>query len=119
MRLVIQGLDADAQFDHKRALGSYERAIQVDPTNPMAYLALARHEIDAREGRRALQLLEQAAGLFEAEGLRVESVGVLLIGLRGRAYEEMGEDGSELLARAAALAPDVWGDGYLSPEELR
>lgn len=119
-RLVIQGLDADANFDPVRARGSYERAIQVDPTNPMAYLALARHDLDALEGQRALQLLEQASGLFEAEGLRVDRVGVQLMGLRGRAYEIIGEEGGpELLDRAAALAPEVWGDGDLSPEELR
>ena len=118
-RLVIEGLDADLAYDGVRARGSYERAIQVDPTNPMAYLALARHEIDALEGQRALQLLGQAAGLFEAEGLRVDRVGVHLMGLRGLAYETMGQDGSDLLDRAAALAPDVWGDGDLSPDELR
>jgi hypothetical protein len=119
MRLVLDGLDADARFDQRHARGSYERAIQVDATNPMAYLALARHELDDLEGQRALQLLEQAAALFEAEGLRVERVGVHLIGLRGRAYDAMGGDGTELLDRAALLAPEVWGDGFLSPEELR
>ncbi len=118
-RLVIEGLDADEAFDRRQARGSYERAIQVDPTNPMAYLALARHELDDLEGQRALQLLEQAAALFEAEGLRIDAVGVHINGLRGRAYEAIGEDGSELLDRAAALAPDVWGDAFLSPEELR
>lgn len=119
MRLVLEGLDADVDFDRRHARGSYERAIQVDPTNPMAYLALARHELDDRETARALQLLEQAAALFEAEGLRVDAVGVHLIGLRGYAYEVQGEDGAELLDRAAALAPDVWGDAFLAPEELR
>ncbi len=119
MRLVLQGLDADAVFDRNQARGSYERAIQVDPTNPMAYLALARHELDDLEGRRALQLLEQSAALFEAEGLRIDPVGVHLVGLRGRAYDAMGEDGSELLDQAASLAPEVWGDGFLAPEELR
>lgn len=119
-RLVIEGLDADTRFEHERARGSYERAVQVDPTNPMAYLALARHEVDALEGRRALQLLEQAAGLFEAEGMRVDRVGVQLMGLRGRAYEITGEPGgAELVDRAAALAPEVWSDGDLSPQELR
>lgn len=118
VRLVIEGLQADDAFDLRHARGSYERAIQVDPTNPMAYLALARHDVDALEPERALQLLEQAAALFEAQGMRVDRVGVHLIGLRGRAYEELGDDGSALLDRAAALAPDVWGDGMLQPSEL-
>jgi tetratricopeptide (TPR) repeat protein len=118
-RLVIEGLDADQAFDRRHARGSYERAIQVDPTNPMAYLALARHELDDLEARRALQLLEQAAALFEAEGLRIDAVGVHVNGLRGRAYEALGEDGGALLEQAAALAPEVWGDGFLAPEELR
>lgn len=119
IRLVIEGLDADQAFDRNQARGSYERAIQVDPTNPMAYLALARHELDDLEAQRALQLLEQAAALFEAEGLRVDRVGVHLQGLRGRAYETLGRDGSADLDNAAALAPEVWGDGMLSPGELR
>jgi len=118
-RLVIEGLDADEAFDRNHARGSYERAIQVDPTNPMAYLALARHELDDLEAQRALQLLEQSAALFEAEGLRVNRVGVHLEGLRGRAYETLGRDGSAELDKAAALAPEVWGDGMLTPEELR
>jgi len=118
-RLVIEGLDADSGFDRRHARGSYERAIQVDPTNPVAYLALARHELDDLEGQRALQLLEQSAALFEAEGMRVDRVRVHINGLKGGAYESLGRDGSELLDLAASLAPDVWGDGRLTPEELR
>lgn len=120
VRLVIEGLDADEVFDRRHARGSYERAIQVDPTNPMAYLALARHDLDDLEAQRALQLLEQSAALFEAEGMRVDRVGVHLVGLRGRAYEILGDDeGTALLEQAASLAPDVWGDGMLQPAELK
>lgn len=120
-RLVIEGLDADAVFNRERARGSYERAVRVDPTNPFGYLALARHELDDRDADRALQLIDQAAALFESEGLKNDRVGPHINGLRGRAYEGIGRasDAELYRARAAEIAPTVWGDGYLSPEELR
>jgi tetratricopeptide (TPR) repeat protein len=121
IRLVLQGLDADTDGHTERAQGSYERAIQVDPTNPYAYLALARHYLDGYQAERALPLLDQAAALFEAEGMREPRVGVHLIGLRGRAMHASGQaaDAIIYLDRAAELAPRIWGDGYLAPEELR
>jgi len=125
-RLTVQGLDADAVGALERARGSYERAIQVDATNPHAYLALARHYLDAddhdlRDAERATHLIDQAAALFEAEGMREPRVGVHLMGLRGRAMQAAGQeiDAELYLARARELAPDVWGDGALSAEELR
>ncbi len=120
-RLVVQGLDADAAGRRARARGSYERAIQVDPTNPYAYLALARHHLDGSDADHASYLIDQAAALFEAEGMRESRVGVHLMGLRGRAMHASGRgDTAELyLERASQLAPEIWGDGYLSAEELR
>jgi len=120
MRLSVQGLEADAAGEYQRAQGSFERAIQVDPTNPYAYLALARHHVDAGDAATALQLLDQAAALFESQGMREPRVGVHLMGLRGRAYHATGrsEDAEIYLERARELSPSVWGDGYLSPEEL-
>ena len=131
VRLVIQGLDADTAADLylgmdsetelRRAQGSYERAIQVDPTNPYAYLALARHHLDGGDASQAANLIDQSAALFEAEGLRSSEVNVHLIGLRGWSFESRGRsgEGEPYLRRAATLAPNVWGDGSLSAEELR
>jgi tetratricopeptide (TPR) repeat protein len=121
IRLVLQGLDADIDQELERAQGSYERAIQVDATNPYAYLALARHYLDGYQADRAVPLLDQAAALFEAEGMREPRVGVHLMGLRGRALLATGqdEDAAIYLDRAAVLAPEIWGDRYLSPRELR
>lgn len=121
MRLVVQGLDADGEYQFRRAQGSYERAIQVDPTNPYAYLALARHHLDGGDSTEAANLIDQAAALFEAEGIRSPRVEVHLVGLRGWEYDRAGRssEAATLRNRAAAQAPDVWGDGYLRPEELR
>lgn len=120
IRLVVQGLESDMQGEMDHAQGSYERAIQVDATNPYAYLALARHHLDGREPRRAVQLLDQAAALFEAEGANDPRVDVHMMGLRGRAYHALGrgEDGVLYLEYARDLAPTVWSDGYLSAAEL-
>jgi tetratricopeptide (TPR) repeat protein len=124
-RLVVQGLEADAAHAYERARGSYERAIQVDATNPYAYLALARHYVDLeaadpRDAERSLLLIDQAAALFEAEDMREPRVGVHLMGLRGRAMRTTGqeEDAALYLDRARALSPAIWGDEYLSAEEL-
>ena len=123
-RLVLQGLESDAAGQSERARGSYERAVQVDATNPYAYLALARHELDgdaAEPGEQVGYLIDQAAALFEAEGMREPRVGVHLLGLRGRAAHRSGQgESAELyLQRARDLSPEIWGDGYLSAEELR
>ena len=121
MGLVVQGLDADGEYRFRRAQGSYERAIQVDPTNPYAYLALARHHLDGGDFTQAANLIDQAAALFEAEGIRSPRVEVHLVGLRGWESDRSGRSSEAvpLRNRAAAQAPDVWGDGYLRPEELR
>ena len=120
-RLVVQGLDADEAGQIQRARGSYERALQVDPTNPYAYLALARHALDVGEPNDAIDFIEQAAALFEAEGLRQPEVGVHLIGLRAQAFEVAGrtEESELYFETAAEMAPHIWQDGSLSATELR
>lgn len=120
VRLVVQGLESDIQGEMDRALGAYQQAIQVDATNPYAYLALARHHLDGGEPRLALQLLNQAAALFEAEGGDDPRIDVHLMGLRGRAFHALGrgQDGVLYLEHARDLAPVIWGDGHLSAAEL-
>ncbi|MFT5442349.1 MAG: tetratricopeptide (TPR) repeat protein [Myxococcota bacterium] len=121
LRLVDDGLAADAMGEGSRAQSRYERALQVDASNPYAYLAIARHHIDAGQPKHALQFIDRAAALFYMRGdppLRVE---VHLLGLRGGALYDSGEtlSGGELLDRARAISPKVWGDGSLSAQELR
>jgi hypothetical protein len=119
LRLVLQGLDEDGAGRAATARSSYERAIQIDSTNPYAYLALARHEVDAERWDRALEALDQAELLFGAGG--APGVEAHLSGLRGAARlgNGYGEDGGLLLDRAGQIAPEVWADGHLSAEELR
>ena len=121
IRLVLQGLDEDEAGRPQRARGSYERALQVDPTNPYAYLAMARHDLALGEPEDALDFIEQAAALFESEGLRRPEVGVHLIGLRAEALRAGGrnEEAQVYFETAGDLAPEVWGDGVLSVSELR
>ncbi|MCZ6462751.1 MAG: hypothetical protein O7A09_00310 [Proteobacteria bacterium] len=121
LQLVLEGLDADAVDDARRARGSYDRAIQVDPTNPYAYLALARHEVDGIQPDRALPFLDRVEALLSAHGDLSPGVEVHLIGLRGQAYYASGriDQGVTLLEEARVRAPVVWSDGHLSAEELR
>lgn len=120
-RLVLDGLSSDVAGDSRRALSQYERAIRVDSGNPFAYLALARHHVEQRDGRRALVYLDRAQGLFESLELDSPRVEVHLIGLRGEALRLVGRtrDGNALLAEAARRAPSVWGGGRLTAAELR
>lgn len=130
-RLVVEGLEFDARGDAARARSRYERALVVDASNPWAYLALARHHVEAGDGRAALSHLDQAEALFEAQepasspGARgaVPTSGSLAhrIGLRGEALARVGRvaESRALLERAARLAPGVWGDGHLAADELR
>jgi len=120
LRLVVQGLEADQAGNFASARAGYERAIQVDATDPWAYLALARYYLEQGEPERVSALLDQSAALFEAEGLREPRVGVHLIGLRGGVFAGMGReaDATLYLERAETLAPGVWGDGQLEAGEL-
>lgn len=121
MRMVDSGLDADAAGVPGRARIDYERALTVDPTNPFAYLALARHHADAGEPGRALEYLGRAEALLGSEALESPRVAAHLDGLRGWALVGMGRarEGRALLQRAGDLAPSVWGDGRLDARELR
>lgn len=120
-RLVLEGLDADAALGTSRAMSRYERAIQVDPTNPYAYLAIARHHVAEGDGARALEYLDQAETLLVSESLLSPRVDVHLVGLRGAALDVSGRrrDAQSLLSRAREQAPEVWGDGALAAGELR
>jgi Tfp pilus assembly protein PilF len=119
MRLLLQGLDADTAGRANAALSSYERAIQIDATNPYAYLALARHEVETEHWDRAREAVEQAALLFGEED--APGVEAHLAGLRGAAAlgKGYGAEAEPLLDRASQLAPSVWADGQLSADELR
>lgn len=107
--------------DTPRAVERIRRAFQVDPTNPWAYLALAREEVARDRPEHALQALDQARARLLLEGSLTPRVEVHLIGLRGEAYRT-GEDferAAPLLTEAARRSPAVWGDGRLAAAELR
>jgi tetratricopeptide (TPR) repeat protein len=119
-RLVIEGLDADERGDVERARGRYERALQIDASNPWVYLALARHYVEAGEPGRALSHLDRAEALLDAQG-GDPGARIHCEGLRGAALALEGDRGAAqpLLDAAAHGAPGVWGDGVLAASELR
>jgi tetratricopeptide (TPR) repeat protein len=118
---VIAGLDEDTAGRPSRALASYQRAVRVDPTNPFAYLALARHHLEAGSVDEASAFLDQARSLFEAQQRLGPSVDVWGIGLRAgidraESRDELADARFEM---ARELAPEIWGDERLSAAELR
>lgn len=121
LRMVVTGLDADASDQPERAMGIYEEALRVDPNNPYAYLAIARHHAETNDPAWALSFLDKADALFRAEGGASPRVEPHLVGLRGQALYESGrfDEGLPLLEQARNAAPDVWDDGFLSAAELR
>ena len=120
-RLVIEGLDADERGDAARARSRYERALQIDASNPWAYLALARHYVEMGEAGAALSHLDRAEALLESQDVPSPGAKVHCDGLRGAALALEGNQAAArpLLDSAAESAPDVWGDGQLSASELR
>lgn len=118
LRLCVAGLRAEAKGQPVSARSQYERAMQIDPTNPWAYLVLARHEAFSGDATRALEFVGQAETLLRDEGAYSPRVEPHLVGIRGAAMGGSSEVGQSHRARAAALAPDVWGDGRLGPDEL-
>jgi len=121
LRIVIAGLDADAAGDPTRALASYQRAVRLDATNPIAFLALARHHVAAGNPEEASAFLDQARALFESEGDLGSAVDVWGVGLRAWIDRAEGRD-AEADSRfdaARALSPEIWRDELLSADELR
>lgn len=120
-RLVIEGLDAEIGGSPARAVSRYERALQVDASNPWAYLALARHYVEVGDAGNALPHLDRAQALLESLDFRTPGAQVHCDGLRGNALVLRGREaeGRVLLSEAARAAPAVWGDEELSASELR
>jgi len=119
--LLDEGLAADDLGDPGRALDRYELALKIDPGNPWAYLALARHELDRNEPTRALAALDRCRSLLEMHGALSARVETHLLGLRGASLEALGRpsEADPLLDEARRRAPRAWQDGVLSAAELR
>ncbi len=120
-KLVLEGLDADVAGASDRARSRYERALQIDASNPWAYLALARHYVDVGQPGQALSHLDRAQALLESMEQDTPGARVHCDGLRGAALRLRGRHAEArlLLEDAARAAPGVWGDGRLTASELR
>jgi tetratricopeptide (TPR) repeat protein len=121
MRLLVEGLDAEIASAPQRALSRYQRAIQIDPGNPFAYLVLARYYAAIADPERALEHLDRSQSLLDPDAALYQWAEPHLRGLRGWALTETGRsaDAEPLLTEARRLAPSVWGDGRLDASELR
>ncbi|MEN8185366.1 MAG: hypothetical protein ABFS46_22855 [Myxococcota bacterium] len=121
MLLVVQGLEADSNFEPDLARDLYQRALQVDPQNAYAYLAIARHRVEGRNPLSALPFLDKARALLDVEGQLTPGAEAHLVGLRGAALLADGQREEALphLSTARTLSPQVWSDGRLDAEELR
>ncbi|MFP6655456.1 MAG: tetratricopeptide repeat protein [Myxococcota bacterium] len=121
LRLVIAGLDADTAGRPGRALASYQRAVRVDPTNPFAFLALARHHLEGASVDEAGAFLDQARSLFENSRGLGDAFDTFGIGLRAGIARERGRGDEAALnfELARILSPEIWNDEWLSPAELR
>jgi len=117
MRLVMAGLDADESGRAAEASSQYERALQVDPNNPYAWLALARQEVFEGDPDRGLAHLDKAQALLGSD----ETVAAHLAGIRGAGLAAVGQRSlaAPFASEARARAPDVWADGKLDASELR
>lgn len=121
LRLVDQGLANESGGASGQAVVQYERALSIDPTNPYAYMALARHFVEVEDYERGLEYVAQAEVLLgsgDADSPRAEAH---IAGLRGWALLGMGREqqAAPLLDEARDLDPSVWNDGRLSADEFR
>jgi tetratricopeptide (TPR) repeat protein len=116
-RLVLSGLDADQAGRSAEASSLYERALQVDPTNPYAWLALARQEVFEGDPDRGLAHLDKAQALLATD----DSATAHIAGIRGAALRAVGQPGmaEPFLREALERAPMIWADGQLDAAELR
>ncbi len=121
MRLTLNGLDEDAAGHFDQARASYEQALRVDPLNPYAYLALARHYAPGPYPERTESYLQQTEALLTAQDQLDDRARAHIVGLRGQALWTQGysAEASSYLRQARHLAPGVWEDGRLDAAELR
>lgn len=116
-RIVLSGLDADQAGRPAEASSLYERALQVDPTNPYAWLALARQEVFEGDPERGLAHLDKAQSLLASDpAAAAHLAGIRGAGLRAVGQGEMAEP---FLLEARESAPTIWADGQLDAAELR
>jgi tetratricopeptide (TPR) repeat protein len=117
LRLVLSGLDADEQGRPAEASSLYQRALQVDPNNPHAWLALARQEVFEGDPERGLAHLDKAEALLGSD----VRAAAHLAGLRGAGLAAVGQPalGAPFLREARERAPEAWADGKLDASELR
>ena len=120
-RLVVDGLSAEVSGATARAFSRYQRAVQIDPGNPYAQLALARYWIEVGDPALAIAHLDHAELLFESKESSESDFEAHLLGVRGLAMQELypPDGGRALLESARRASPQVWDDGWISPEELR
>jgi tetratricopeptide (TPR) repeat protein len=117
MRLVLSGIDADEAGRSAEASSLYERALQVDPTNPYAWLALARQEVFEGDPDRGLANLDKAETLLVSDETAAAHVaGIRAAGLRAVGQGALAEP---FLREARERAPAAWADGKLDAAELR
>jgi len=118
-RLVLEGLDVGGWGREAEATAHFGRAIQIDPSNPLGYLAMARQETFHGDPRRALEFLDKARATFgrSADGMLATAH---LRGLQGVSLAALGrrDEAARLLDQARALAR-VWSDDRLDAAELR
>jgi len=112
VRLVLGGLEAESAGNMARGRSLFERALQVDPNNPYAFLALARSACEAEAPEQCLHFLEQAEALMRLEDAPPGAF-VHVEGLRG----VLGS--AQQLRYAEGASPAIWGDGLLDARELR
>ena len=121
LRLVDQGLATESSGSRRQAVVQYERALSIDPTNPYAYMALARHFVEVEDYERGLEYVAQAEVLLGSGDPDSPRAEAHIAGLRGWALLGMGREdkAAPLLDEARDLDPVVWSDGRLSADELR
>jgi tetratricopeptide (TPR) repeat protein len=117
MRLVLSGIDSDEAGRSAEASSLYERALQVDPTNPYAWLALARQEVFEGDPDRGLANLDKAEALLAHDDVaRAHVAGIRAAGLRAVGQDALA---GPFLRDARERAPAAWADGKLDAAELR
>jgi tetratricopeptide (TPR) repeat protein len=117
MRLVLSGIDADEAGRSAEASSLYERALQVDPTNPYAWLALARQEVFEGDPDRGLANLDKAETLLVSD----ETADAHVAGIRAAGLRAVGQGAlaEPFMREARERAPSAWADGKLDAAELR
>jgi tetratricopeptide (TPR) repeat protein len=87
MQITREGLNESKKGFYTRAMKKFEKAIDVDPTNPYPYFHYGVAKLNSRDYKQSIRLLSEAKQKFQGDYRWTSKVYTM----QAKAYKELGE----------------------------